>query len=158
GQEYTLANIKTYGGVCAHQADFACRTAQSLGIPAVFCSGASAYRESHAWWMFVNVSSATKDEIKFLLYSDGRFDGKDHFYTGAVLDPQSAERMLDRDMERRLWVAGSDRLGKRMSALLMRAYPSIARAASFDIKDKVAYLDRCLKVSKYNEDAWLQFA
>src|SRR5262249_2164695 len=62
GKEYTLAHIKTYGGVCAHQADFACRTAQSLGIPAVHCAGASAYRDRDAWWMFVNVSSATKDE------------------------------------------------------------------------------------------------
>lgn len=157
-QEYTLANIRTYGGVCAHQADFACRTAKSLGIPAVYCSGASAYREGHAWWMYINVTSATKAELKFVLHSDGRFDGKDHFYTGQVLDPQSGKQMLDRDMERRLWVAGSDRLGKRLSALLMRVYPSIALAASFSTEEKVAYLDQCLKVSKYNEDAWLQFA
>lgn len=158
GREYTLANIKNYGGVCAHQADFACRTAQSVGIPAVYCSGASAYRDNHAWWMFVNVSSATKDEIKFSLQSDGRFDGKDNFYTGKVLDPQSGRIMLDRDMERRLWLAGTDRVGHRQSTLVMRLYPAIATAASFTIKEKVAYLDQCLKISKYNEDAWLQFA
>ena len=96
---YTLANIKLHGGVCAHQADFACRTAKSLGIPAVYCSGSSAYRERHAWWMYVNVLSATKDELKFTLFSDGRFDGKDNFFTGEVLDPQSGRVMLDRDME-----------------------------------------------------------
>jgi hypothetical protein len=61
GKDYTLANILSNGGVCAHQADFACRTAKSLGIPAVYCAGASAYRDRHAWWMFVNVASATKD-------------------------------------------------------------------------------------------------
>jgi hypothetical protein len=158
GKEYSLANIKTYGGVCAHQADFACRTAQSLGIPAVYCAGSSAYRDNHAWWMFINVSSATKDEIKFVLQSDGRFDGKDNFYTGQVLDPQSGRIMLDRDMERRLWLAGTDRLGKRLSSLIMRVYPSIAIANKFDTKEKVAYLEKCLKVSKYNEDAWLNFA
>ena len=65
---------------------------------------------------------------------------------------------LDRDMARRLWVAGVDRPGKRQSALVMRAYPSIVRAASLGTKEKVAYLDRCLKVSKYNEDAWLRLA
>ncbi len=158
GKEYTLANIKANGGVCAHQADFACRTAQSLGIPAVYCAGSSAYRDNHAWWMFINVSSATKDEIKFVLQSDGRFDGKDNFYTGQVLDPQSGRIMLDRDMERRLWLAGTDRLGKRLSSLIMRVYPSIAQASKFDTKEKVAYLEKCLKVSKYNEDAWLNFA
>src|SRR5258708_968114 len=78
GKDYTLANLKANGGVCAHQADFACRVAKSLGMPAVYCAGASAYRDRHAWWMFVNVTSATKDEIKFILQSDGRFDGKDH--------------------------------------------------------------------------------
>jgi hypothetical protein len=158
GKEYTLANIKTCGGVCAHQADFACRTAQSLGIPAAYCGGASAYREDHAWWMYINISGATKGHLKPVLHSDGRFDGKDHFYTGQVLDPQSGRLMLDRDMERRLWVTGTDRLGKRLSALVMRVYPALARAASFVTKEKVAYLDQCLKVCKYNEDAWLQFA
>ena len=158
GKDYTLANIKTYGGVCAHQADFACRTAKSLGMPAVYCSGSSAYRDNHAWWMFINVASATKDEIKFVLQSDGRFDGKDNFYTGMVLDPQSGRLMLDRDMERRLWLAGTDRLGKRLSSLIMRVYPSIANASKLETKEKVAYLQHCLKVSKYNEDAWLHFA
>ncbi len=158
GRQYTLENIRTYGGVCAHQADFACRTAKSLGIPAVFCAGTSAYRDNHAWWMYVVVNSATKNEIKFSLLSDGRFDGKDSYYTGMVLDPQSGTTMLDRDMERRLWLAGTDRVGKRLSSLIMRAYPSLAAAGSFDVKEKVKYLDQCLKVSKYNEDAWLQFA
>jgi hypothetical protein len=158
GRPYTLENIRTYGGVCAHQADFACRTAKSLGIPAVWCWGASAYRDNHAWWMYVYVNNATKDEIKFSLMSDGRFDGKDNYYTGFVLDPQSGATMLDRDMERRLWLAGTDRLGKRLSSLIMRAYPSLAQACSFDVSEKVKYLDRCLKVSKYNEDAWVQFA
>jgi hypothetical protein len=158
GKGYTLANLKAYGGVCAHQADFATRTAQSLGIPAVFCSGSSAYRDGHAWWMYINITSATKDELKFVLHSDGRFDGKDNFYTGEVVDPQSGQHMLDRDMERRLWVAGSDRLGKRLSTILARIYPALARALSFGTKEKVAYLDQCLKVSKYSEDAWLLLA
>jgi hypothetical protein len=155
---YTLENIRKFGGVCAHQADFACRTAKCLGIPAVYCAGASAYRDRHAWWMYVYVNNATKNEIKFTLMSDGRFDGKDNYYTGLVLDPQMGTAMLDRDMERRLWLAGTDRLGKRLTSIIMRAYPSLAAAGSFDVKEKVKYLDRCLKVSKYNEDAWIQFA
>jgi hypothetical protein len=158
GRQYTLENIHTYGGVCAHQADFACRTAKSIGIPAVWCAGSSAYREHHAWWMYAVVTSATRDELKFSLLSDGRFDGKDNFYTGEVLDPQSGTIMLDRDMERRLWLAGTDRVGKRLSNLIMRIYPALALAGAFDTREKVAYLDRCLKVSKYNESAWLEIA
>ena len=37
GHDYTLRNIKEYGGVCAEQADFAARVAKSVGVPAVFC-------------------------------------------------------------------------------------------------------------------------
>jgi hypothetical protein len=40
----------------------------------------------------------------------------------------------------------------------MRSYPSIAQALSFGTEEKVAYLDQCLKVSRYNEDAWVRFA
>jgi hypothetical protein len=158
GKDYTLKNILTYGGVCAHQADFACRTAQSLGLPAVYCTGSSAYRENHAWWMFIHVTSAKKDELKFLVHTDGRFDGMDHFYTGNVLDAQTGKLILDRDLERRLWIAGTDRVGKRLSDLIMRAYPSVVQTLGLGTKDKIDYLDKCLQVCKYNEEAWRQFA
>jgi hypothetical protein len=108
--------------------------------------------------MYVHVLGATKDDIKFSLKSDGRFDGKNNFYTGEVLDPQTGKHMLDRDLERRLWIAGRDRIGKRQSALVMRAYPMMERTESFGLKEKINFLDQCIKVSKYNEDAWLAFA
>lgn len=160
GKEYTLQNIKQYGGVCAQQADFAARVAKSLGAPAAYCWGESSYRGLHAWWMHVHVTSATKDEIKFSLVSDGRYEGfqLDAFYTGKVNDPQTGKDVLDRDLERRLWVTGSDRLGKRLGALIARAYPLVAEKRSLDTKGKVAYLDKALKVNKYDEFAWTELA
>jgi hypothetical protein len=159
GREYTLANLKTYGGVCAQQADFACRVGKSVAIPSVYCWGESSYRGLHAWWMYVQVQSATPDQLRFNLVSDGRIAGfiKDQLFTGFVVDPQSGQRMLDRDMERRLTVVGRDPIGKRQSDLLMRAYPWLCTQLDFSLKDRVAYLDRCLKVSAYNEDAWREF-
>lgn len=160
GKEYTLANLKQYGGVCAHQADFASRVAKSLGAPAAYCWGKSSYRGLHAWWMHVHVTSATKDEIKFSLVSDGRYEGfvLDAFYTGEVNDPQTGKDILDRDLERRLWVTGNDKLGKRLGALLARAYPLVVADKSLDIKGKVAFLDKTLKVNKYDEFAWTELA
>src|SRR5437763_4401097 len=115
GHAYTLENIRKYGGVCAHQADFAARVAKSVGVPAVYCSGASAYRGRHAWWMYVQITQANAEKLQFTLNSDGRYVGfeKDAFYTGLVTDPQTGYVMLDRDMERRLNLAGRDRVGKR---------------------------------------------
>jgi hypothetical protein len=160
GREYTLANLKSHGGVCAHQADFASRVAKSVGIPAVWCWGASTYRGLHAWWMFVQVQSANADQLKFTLVSDGRIAGfiKDQLFTGNVTDPQTTQQMLDRDMERRLWVVGRDPVAKRHAELVMRAYPWLCVQEEMDPKAKVAYLDRCLKVSPHSELAWLEFA
>jgi hypothetical protein len=160
GREYTLANLKAHGGVCAHQADFACRVGKSLCIPSVWCWGESAYRGLHAWWMFVHIQSASGDQLKFNLVSDGRIAGfiKDQLFTGTVTDPQTGQRMLDRDMERRLWVVGRDPTAKRHVELVLRAYPWLSVKAALDVKAKVAYLDRCLKLSPYAEGAWLEFA
>jgi hypothetical protein len=158
--DYSLPNIKRYGGVCANQADFASRVAKSVGIPAVYCRGESAYRGGHAWWMFVTIQKASADQLLFTLNSDGRFQGfiKDAFYTGTVIDPQSGETLLDRDMERRLNLAGRDRQGKRQVDLLMRAYPWLAEKESWDVKQRVTFLDKCLKLSPQHDGPWLEFA
>jgi hypothetical protein len=160
GCEYTLANIRARGGVCAQQADFAARVAKSVCIPAVYCWGESSYRGLHAWTLLVQLQQVSRDKIVFSLVSDGRYVGfiKDAFYTGFVTDPKSGERMLDRDMERRLWVVGNDRMGKRQADLIMRAYPGLCKQLNLDAKARVEYIDRCLKVSPYNESAWLAFA
>lgn len=156
GFDYTLANIHSRGGVCAHQADFACRVGKSIGIPAVYCSGASAYRGRHAWWMYVQITQASFDKLTFTLQSDGRFQGflKDAFYTGFVLNPQTGKELLDRDMERRLWAIGTDRNGKRQADWAMRVYAPLREQLNLDTKARVAYLDKCLKLSIYSDDAW----
>jgi hypothetical protein len=161
GKDYTLANLKAYGGVCAHQADFASRVAKSVGIPAVFCYGRSAYRGLHAWWMFVQVQSASADQLRFNLVSDGRIAGfiKDQLYTGNVRDPQTGREMLDRDMERRLWEVGHDPAAKRHADLIMRAYALLANSGTeFDLAARASFLDRCLKLAPQHEEAWLELA
>jgi hypothetical protein len=160
GMEYTLKNLKMHGGVCAEQADFAARVGKSVCLPSAYCFGASTYRGLHAWCLYANVKQAANDKIAFALVSDGRFIGfqKDAFYTGFVTDPKTGQQILDRDMERRLWVVGNDRVGKRQADLAMRAYPALCKQLDLDVKARVDYIDRCLKVSPYNEAAWIAFA
>jgi hypothetical protein len=158
GQDYTLGNIKERGGVCAMQADFAARVAKSVGIPAVYCSGPSAIRGYHAWWMYVHTQKGPGTQVRYSLFSDGRFAGKDLFYTGTVTDPHTGQRLLDRDLERELRVASRDVTAKRQAELIMRGYPLISERLRLDTPAKVAYVDQCLKVSQHNESAWLEFA
>ncbi len=160
GKPYTLANIRKEGGVCAQQADFAARVAKSVGVPAVYCWGKSSYRGLHAWWMFVQIQSASKDHIRFSLVSDGRIQGfeKDQFYLGNVIDPQTGQKMLDREMEHRLSLVGRDPVAKRQAQLVMRAYPWLSQRLQLDTKSRVSYLDRCLKLLPSCEEAWQEFA
>jgi hypothetical protein len=158
-RDYTLSNLKLYGGVCAQQADFAARVAKCVGVPAVYCWGASSYRGLHAWWMYVRIQKASPEQLQFTLNSDGRTVGfiKDALYTGHVTDPHTGQQMLDRDMERRLNLAGRDRVGKRHVEMLMRAYPWLAAKLSWDVKQRVAFLDKCLKICPQSDEPWQEF-
>jgi len=157
GHDYTLQDIKKYGGVCAMQADFAARVGKSLAVPAAFVGGESQQLGLHAWVMWVEVKSANKSALNFTLESHGRYL-YDHYYTGELLDPQTGVPILDRDMERRLSAAAKDRTGKRQSDLAMEYYDDIVAANSLDAKKKIQYLRDVLKVSGFNEPAWLELA
>ena len=155
--DYTLADIKKYGGVCAMQADFAARVGKSLAVPAAFVGGQSQDLGLHAWVMWVEVKSATKAKVDFKLESWGRYRG-DNYYTGELPDPQTGVEILDRDMERRLSAAATDRNGKRQAELAMQYFADVAEANTFDAKKKIQYLREVLRVSAFNETAWLELA
>jgi hypothetical protein len=155
GHEYTLQSIHRYGGVCAMQADFAARVAKSLAVPAAYVGGEGVSGVLHAWVMWVEVHGATKGQISFTLESHGRYQ-IDQYYTGHTVDPQTGEQILDRDMERRLGAVAQDRAGKRQADLAMRAYPALRERLGFSAKQRMAYLNRVLQVSHYNEGVWLE--
>jgi hypothetical protein len=153
---YTLADIRTYGGVCAMQADFAARVGKCLGVPAAYVGGEGVRGELHAWVMWVEVHGAAKGgQISFTLESHGRYL-IDQYYTGHLTDPQTGEQILDRDMERRLGAVALDRAGKRQADLAMRAYPALRDRLAFTARQRLAYLRRVLQVSHYNEGVWLE--
>ena len=110
--------------------------------------------------MYVQIQKASPERLQFTLNSDGRFVGfeKDAFYTGHVRDPQTGRDMLDRDLERRLNLAGRDRAGKRHAALLMRAYPGLAEKQGWDVKQRVAFLDQVLRICPQADESWLAIA
>jgi hypothetical protein len=158
GHDYTLQGIREYGGVCAMQADFAARVAKNLGIPAEYVGGAGNNLGLHAWVMWVEVQDPlVKDSVKFKLDSEGRYSDM-QFYTGELHDPQTGQKILDRDMELRLSIVGFERAAKRHAELIMRGYPIICSQQNLDAKGKRDYLDKCLSICVHNEAAWLALA
>lgn len=157
GKEYSLANIRDFGGVCAMQADFAARVGKNLGIPAAYVGGASIYGENHAWVMWVEVKNVTQTSIAFSLESYGRYRG-DKYYVGNLVDPQTGQRITDRDLELRLHSVGMDAVAKRHADLAMKIFPELSKAEQFSTADKFKYLREVLKVSPGNEQAWYALA
>jgi hypothetical protein len=157
--EYSLMNIKQYGGVCAQQADFVARVGKSIGQPSMYVSGESAYRGRHAWVMWVNTIKTGKS-VRFTLFSDGRTRGfeRDAFYVGTLSDPQTGEPISDRDLERRLSVIGNDPVTARQGRLIMRVYPGLCEELKLGVKERLAYLDRTLQLVPQSEEAWLELA
>lgn len=157
GKPYTLQSIKRNGGVCAMQADFAARVAKSLVVPAEYVWGESNSGGMHAWVMWVEVKSVTKEKIEFSLMSEGRYLG-DQFYVGKVIDPRTGGVTTDRDMERRLTFLGFAPQNARHAALLMRAYPVIRDKKQLSVKGQADYLRRVHELFPSDEQAWLALA
>src|SRR5262249_17298224 len=122
-----------------------------------FVGGESQQLGLHAWVMWVEVKSANKSAVNFKLESWGRYRG-DQYYTGQLTDPQSGSEILDRDMERRLSAAATDRIGKRQADLAMEFFADVAATNEFDAKKKIQYLRDVLRLSAFNEPAWLELA
>jgi hypothetical protein len=153
GNAYTLQNIRRYGGVCAHQADFSSRVGKSLAVPAEFVWGPSAFGDLHAWLVWVEIEAANKNGIKFSLESHGRYRG-DNYYVGNLRDPQTGEETTDRELLLRLHMVGVNPTAKRHAELAMRAFPLVRDAAELDVADQYRYLAQVTGLCPWNEAAW----
>jgi hypothetical protein len=157
GKLYTLPNIRTFGGVCAHQADFAARVGKSLGVPAASVGGKSVYGEAHAWVMWVELKTVNAQGIGFALESYGRYRG-DKYYVGGLTDPKTGNRMTDRQLELSLHTVGLDPLAKRHSDRVMELYPLLCEDQSLDAVKRFLYLRDVVRLCPGNESAWQSVA
>jgi len=157
GQEYTLAGIKKYGGVCAQQADFAARVAKSIAVPAEYISGEGNSGGRHAWVMWVEIKSVTKEKIDFAMMSEGRYSG-DQYYIGHLVDPKSGKPMTDRDMERRLTTIGIAPSNARHADLMMRMYPYYKEKKALTGKQQLAFLKSQFEIFPHCERAWVEMS
>lgn len=157
GAPYTLASLDALGGVCAHQADFASRVSKSLGVPAAYVSGESAYGDNHAWVMWVEIKAVSATSILFALESHGRYRG-DKYYVGHLADPQTGERMTDRQLELRLHTVGNNAVARRHAGLVMEAFPALRRQAEMDLKTQFQFLNQVIKLCPGYEAPWAALA
>lgn len=153
GKPYTLENLRTYGGVCAMQADFAARVGKSLGVPAEYVRGQGNLGGHHAWVMWVELKNVTPTSIVFSLESHGRYN-TDFYYVGTLQEPQSGKQITDRQLELRLQTVGLDVRAKRQAERIMAAYPILREELKLSTKEQLTFLSDLLKLCVGNEDGW----
>lgn len=90
GHDYTLANIKQYGGVCRDQAFFARAVCRAYGMPAYMATAMGNAGIAHAWVGWV----PNEGQQGYKLLSHGRYE-YDKYFTANILDPQSGRFILD---------------------------------------------------------------
>ncbi|QDT01561.1 hypothetical protein [Adhaeretor mobilis] len=158
GHSYDLPSIRQFGGVCAHQADFASRVGKSLGIPAAYVRGENVFNDYHAWLCWVELTAPpTADRISFALKSSGRYRG-DKYYVGQLNDPHTGEQITDREMERQLQTAGLNATAKRQADLVMRAFPELSHSLELSPRDQLLFLSKVTQLCPGNTQAWRDMA
>lgn len=157
GKDYSLPNIKQFGGVCAMQADFASRVGKSIGVPAEYVGGEAAGGELHAWVMWVEIKQVTRTSISFTLESHGRYN-EDKYYVGTLRDPQTGKGTTDRELELRLQAVGLSPVSFRHAKLVMQAYPQLREKLGWNANQEIAFLNEVMELCPGNEAAWRQVA
>jgi hypothetical protein len=157
GKDYSLPNIRQFGGVCAMQADFAARVGKSIGVPAEYVRGEAAGGELHAWVMWVEVKQVSRTGISFTLESHGRYRG-DKYYVGTLRDPQTGREITDRELELRLQAVGLSPVAFHHAKLVMQAYPHLRDRLNWKPAQEIAFLNELIELCPGQEAAWQQVA
>ena len=157
GQDYTLENLHKRGGLSAEQADFAARVGKSMAVPAEAVHGDKNWGQLHDWVIWVEIKNFNRAAVGFSLESYGQFSF-DKLYVGWLMDPLSAQKITDRDLELRLQAVGADQIGHRQAELVMRAFPMIRDKTKMSIADQLKYLDATIKLSPWLDTTWLEVA
>jgi len=157
GKDYSLPNLRQFGGVCAMQADFAARVGKSIGVPAEYVAGEAAGGELHAWVMWVEIKQVSRTGISFVLESHGRYRG-DKFYVGTLRDPQTGRQITDRELELRLQAVGLNPIAFRHARLVMQAYPQLRDHLKLTPVQELAMLSEVMDLCPGNESVWQQVA
>ncbi len=151
GHPYTLANLKTFGGVCRDQAFYARSVCRYFGLPAYWASGmGKSGGAGHAWVGWVIQAPGGGYQIT----DYGRY-ADDKFYTATVTHPRTGEVMLDYILS--LEARGlSDEKGYNEADLLFRVFQD---AGSFmEPKPRYEMLIDAVRANAYHRDAWLALA
>ena len=145
GHQYTMENVKQYGGVCRDQAWFARAVCSTYGMPAYFAVGQGNSAVRHAW-----VGWIIQEAGAYKLLSHGRYE-YDKYFTAQIVDPRTGLYILDYlvGIEAR---ALSDEKGYEAADLYYRVWQECPQLPA---QNRVNLLVSALRKNAFHRAAWL---
>jgi len=146
--EYTLANLKQYGGICLDQAYYATQIAKTLGDPSCICTGQSgAGQVGHAW---VGILQTIGSHAAWN-FDEARYK-EDLFWAADIVDPQTHAKLSDADVGVLAELQYSRPDARLQSALLVKLNDVVQPEKRVDL------YKRAIELSPGNRPAWLALA
>ena len=113
--------------------------------------------EHHAWVMWVELKSVSKQNINFSLESFGRYN-VDKYYVGRLIEPQSAQYITDRELELELHAIGVNSHAKRQADLIMKSFDQLVADAELNTSDQERLISAVIKLCPGNAAAWTKLS
>jgi hypothetical protein len=146
--DYTLPNLRKYGGICVDQAYYSTQVAKALGVPSCVCEGqGGAGGVKHAWMGYLESSGRS---VKWD-FTEGRYP-EDQFWSGTINDPQTGQQLDDSDVAMTAQLVATPAQARLQSIFLVKA------AAALDEANRITPLIRAAELSPGNRDTWSQLA
>lgn len=153
GKEYTLMNMKRYGGVCSCQADFAASVCRIMGEPAVAAAYWARFDYAHAWVIRFDVKKLEKGKIYFTIKEEGNYGKAKQFVTW-VRCPQTAREINEAIILHRLDRVGTNLTAYRQTEILMRCFDSLVRTEELTVEQQGELLQKINAIFPGCDPAW----
>lgn len=145
--EYTLENIRKYGGVCHDAAVFASEVGKSIGVPSVYVKGASSSGVGHAWIGYLKGGGWDLDT--------GRLSDED-VAVGTVRDPQDGASVPEHELEFALAALRHSDSTRRQAQVWCEVAAMLATAGHKDAARRA--MGKSLEACVYDKNQWLSYA
>ena len=147
--EYTLPNIRQFGGVCADRAHFVAAIGKAVGIPTCYLTGRGS-EMGHAWVGFFQVQGRGAGwNVDY-----GRF-GQYCAVRGNLVDPQTRRELPDDHLAMQAELVGTSVADRHAVVALVDAARCLGRARSGQVSRQLELVEAALKRVCGYTPAWL---
>jgi hypothetical protein len=154
GKEYSLMNMKKYGGVCSCQADYAASLCRITGTPAFWVNFHPRSGETgHAWVIWFETNHVTNGKISFSFQETGNYSG-DRLAVAKVRGPQTSEYTDDCAILLEAHRVGLSVQKFRFAKLILKCYDTLVQKENLSPQKQLELLKKINALSPGHDQVW----